>query len=96
MYSRRLRMFRLRRRSPDSPEAWDLHRLRQRRCLDSPKVQDSPNLRYRRRCPDSSGAQDLRRFRQRRRPDSLRGHPNRFRNCQFLLLRFSSACLLFL
>ena len=95
MYSRRLRMFRLRRRSPDSPEAWDLHRLRQRRCPDSPKVQDSPHLQYR-RCPDSSGAQDSHRFRQRRRPDSLRGRPNRLRNCQFLLLRFSSACLLFL
>ena len=96
MYSRRLRMFRLRRRSPDSPEAWDLHRFRRRRCLDSPKVQDSPHLRYRRRCPDSSGAQDLHRFRQRRRPNSLQGHPYRLRNCQFLLLRFSSACLLFL
>ena len=95
MYSRRLRMFRLRRRSPDSPEAWDLHRLRQRRCPDSPKVQDSLHLRYR-RCPDSSGAQDLHRFRQRCRPDSLRGYSCRFRNCQFLLLRFSSACLLFL
>ena len=76
MYSRRLRMFRLRRRSP---EAWDLHRFRRRRCLDSPKVQDSPHLRYR-RCPDSSEAQDLRRFQLRRRPDSLRGHPYRLRN----------------